>query len=93
MEILQRHLAAHIEGALGASRVVNIVGPRQTGKTTLFCDLGYMVFYATLDDGAVRAALEADAYGNLFSSASNRRTADVTPFSMRFRRCGKSRLP
>lgn len=65
MEILQRHLAARVERALGASRVVNIVGPRQAGKTTLVRDLIDTAFYATLDDDAVRAALEADAYGQL----------------------------
>lgn len=65
MKILRRHLAARIERALGASRVVNIVGPRQAGKTTLVRDLIDTAFYATLDDDAVRAALEADAYGQL----------------------------
>lgn len=65
MEILQRHLAARVERALGVSRVVNIVGPRQAGKTTLVRDLIDTAFYATLDDDAVRAALEADAYGQL----------------------------
>lgn len=65
MEILQRHLAARIERALGTSRVVNIVGPRQAGKTTLVRDLIDTAFYATLDDDTVRAALEADAYGQL----------------------------
>lgn len=65
MEIVQRHLAARVERALGTSRVVNIVGPRQAGKTTLVRDLIETAFYATLDDDAVRAALEADAYGQL----------------------------
>lgn len=65
MDIVQRHLAARVERALGTSRVVNIVGPRQAGKTTLVRDLIETAFYATLDDDAVRAALEADAYGQL----------------------------
>ena len=65
MKILQRHLAARIERALGVSWVVNIVGPRQAGKTTLVRDLIDTAFYATLDDDAVRGALETDAYGQL----------------------------
>ncbi|WP_303785314.1 ATP-binding protein [Azovibrio restrictus] len=65
MDIVQRHLAARVERALGTSRVVNIVGPRQAGKTTLVRNLIETAFYATLDDDAVRSALEADAYGQL----------------------------
>jgi len=75
LEIVQRHLAARIERALGASRVVNIVGPRQAGKTTLVRDLIETAFYATLDDDTVRTALEVDAYGQLLLLAEQTKNA------------------
>ena len=75
MQIIQRHLAARIERALGASRVVNIVGPRQAGKTTLVRDLIDSAFYTTLDDDAVREALEADAYGQLLLLSEQTRSS------------------
>lgn len=65
MKIIPRHLAARVEHALGLSRVVNIVGPRQAGKTTLVKDLIETTRYVTLDDDGIRAALEADPYGQL----------------------------
>lgn len=65
MRLIQRHLAARVERALATSRVVNVVGPRQAGKTTLVKDLIEAARYVTLDDGGMRAALEADAYGQL----------------------------
>jgi|ERR1700733_10366992 uncharacterized protein len=65
MRIIPRHLAARIERALGVSRVVNIVGPRQAGKTTIVKDLLATARYMTLDDDGMRAALEADPYGQL----------------------------
>jgi len=65
MTIIPRHLASRVEHALGMSRVVNIVGPRQSGKTTLVRDLIASTRYFTLDDDAVRAAIEADPYGQL----------------------------
>lgn len=64
MAIIDRHLAIRVERALASSRVVNIVGPRQVGKTTLVRNLMATV-YLTLDDDGVRAALEADPYGQL----------------------------
>ncbi len=65
MKVIPRHLATRIEQALGASRVVNIVGPRQAGKTTLVRDLIDTARFITLDDDGARAALEADPYGQL----------------------------
>jgi hypothetical protein len=65
VSIIPRHLAARVERALGSSRVVNVVGPRQSGKTTLVKDLIETARYVTLDDDGIRAALEADAYGQL----------------------------
>lgn len=65
MKILPRHLAIVVERALGASRVINIVGPRQAGKTTLVKDLIATARYVTLDDDRMRAALETDPYEQL----------------------------
>lgn len=65
MSVIPRHLAARVERALGSSRVVNVVGPRQSGKTTLVKDLIETARYVTLDDDGIRAALEVDAYGQL----------------------------
>lgn len=65
MKIIPRHLSTRIERALGVSRVINVVGPRQAGKTTLVRDLITSARYVTLDDDRIRAALEADPYGQL----------------------------
>ena len=65
MKVIPRHLAIRIEEALKISRVVNVVGPRQSGKTTLVKDLLDTARYLTLDDDRVRGALETDPYGQL----------------------------
>lgn len=64
MSVVTRHLAKRIEKARESSRVINIVGPRQAGKTTLVRDLMPTAYY-TLDDDGVRGALAADPYGQL----------------------------
>src|SRR5690606_35184804 len=56
-------------------RVVNIVGPRQAGKTTLVKDLTASARYVTLDDDAMRAALETDPYGQLLILAKEAKEA------------------
>lgn len=65
MKVIPRHMTAKVESALGVSRVINIVGPRQAGKTTLARDLIDTARYVTFDDDGMRAALEADPYGQL----------------------------
>jgi predicted AAA+ superfamily ATPase len=65
MKVIPRHLAPLVENALSVSRVINIVGPRQAGKTTLVRELIDTAHYVTLDDDGMRAALEADPYGQL----------------------------
>ena len=62
---LPRHMHAELANALRASRIVNLVGPRQVGKTTLVRDLFGEGEFLTLDDEAVLSAVEADAYGLL----------------------------
>jgi uncharacterized protein len=65
MKIIPRHLAASVERALGVSRVINIVGPRQTGKTTLVRDLIDTARYITFDDDRMRESMATDPYGQL----------------------------
>lgn len=66
-EILPRHLSAKLDKALGSARIVNIVGPRQAGKTTLVRDLHKNGKFITLDDESVLAAIENDPHGQLES--------------------------
>lgn len=75
--IIQRHLAGRVEQALRASRVVNIVGPRQAGKTTLVRDLTQSSRYLTLDDDGVRGALAADPFGQLQTLAQQTATSNL----------------
>ncbi len=61
---LPRHVAGRLKAALGDTRVVAVVGPRQSGKTTLVRNLaGPSRRYLTLDDAAVRAFARSDPTG------------------------------
>lgn len=62
-----RHLTALLEEALSTARVVNLIGPRQVGKTTLVRDLFKPGRYITLDDAGVLAAITEDPVGQLAS--------------------------
>lgn len=64
-DILPRHLGAELQEALKSARVVNIVGPRQAGKTTLVRDIFKEGRFITLDDQAMLDALESDPTGQL----------------------------
>lgn len=64
---LPRHMTAELVQALSFSRVVNLIGPRQVGKTTLVRDLIDKGEFITLDDTAILEALNADAAGLLES--------------------------
>lgn len=64
---LPRHLISELEDAIASARVVNIIGPRQAGKTTLVRDLFGQGHFVTLDDTAVLAAIDADPEGQLAS--------------------------
>jgi len=50
---LPRHLILALEDAIASARVVNLIGPRQVGKTTLVRDLFGNGRFITLDDAAV----------------------------------------
>ena len=72
-KLLKRHMTSELKIALESARIVNLVGPRQAGKTTLVRDLlGYGQFY-TLDDENVLKGIENDAYG-MVSSVLNEST-------------------
>ena len=66
-DYLPRHLIPELEDAIASARVVNLIGPRQVGKTTLVRDLFGNGRFITLDDAAVLAAIEADPVGQLTS--------------------------
>ncbi len=63
--ILPRHLIAELQDALTYTRVVNIVGARQAGKTTLVRDLFQTGKFISLDDDTVLEAIEDDPWGQL----------------------------
>ena len=64
-EYLPRHLMPELEDALASARVVNLIGPRQVGKTTLVRDLFGDGHFVTLDNSTVLAAIDADPEGLL----------------------------
>lgn len=64
---LPRHLIPELEDAIASARVVNLIGPRQVGKTTLVRDLFRAGHFVTLDDAAILAAIDADPEGQLAS--------------------------
>lgn len=63
--VIARHLAARTQEALATSRIVNIVGPRQSGKSTLVKHQVPVAQYLTMDDDTLRAAVENDPYAVL----------------------------
>ena len=56
--LLPRHLQSQLKAALTSARVVNIIGPRQVGKTTLVRDLLSVGKFITLDDEGALVAIE-----------------------------------
>ena len=76
-EYLPRHLTTELQDALATARVVNLVGPRQVGKTTLARDLFDQGRFITLDDAAVLTAMEADPEGQLISLAEDQTNLPV----------------
>ncbi|HEV3156745.1 MAG TPA: ATP-binding protein [Candidatus Baltobacteraceae bacterium] len=63
--LLKRHLARHVIDALRGSRIVNIVGPRQSGKSTLIKHQVPIAQYLTMDSDDIRIALQTDPYAQL----------------------------
>ena len=75
--ILPRHLSAELHDALTWSRVVNIVGARQAGKTTLVRDILQAGRYVSLDDDTVLEAIEDDPWGQLQRLTEDPETAPL----------------
>ena len=65
MKLLSRHLSSELQEALAISRVVNLIGPRQVGKTTLVKDLLQQGKFITLDNTQTLEAIEADTFAQL----------------------------
>ena len=63
--LLARHLIPELKSALSSARIVNLIGPRQAGKTTLVQDLFHDGKFITLDDAPTLAAIDADPIGQL----------------------------
>ncbi len=63
--LVDRHLTPRIVDSLGAARIVNIVGPRQVGKSTTVEHQVPIADYLTMDDDALRTAIELDPYAVL----------------------------
>jgi predicted AAA+ superfamily ATPase len=70
MDLIPRHLATKVARTLRTSRVINIVGPRQTGKTTLVRDILHAGRFLNLDDEALLSSLELDPFGQLAAVAA-----------------------
>ena len=65
MGIFPRHLSHKVADTLRATRVINIVGPRQTGKTTLVRDMIEAARFLDLDDESLLASVALDPFGQL----------------------------
>jgi len=65
VQIIPRHLSRILERTISTSRIVNVVGPRQDGKSTLVRDLMKSAAYVTLDDTTSLRALKEDPYSQL----------------------------
>ena len=70
-----RHLKAELEAALASARIVNIIGPRQAGKTTFVRDIFALersgARFVTLDDQGLLKAIENDPEGQIRALMAN----------------------
>jgi len=64
-DLFPRHMTPILAQALQSARVVNVIGPRQAGKTTLVRDLYGHGHFVTLDREATLTAFENDPAGQL----------------------------
>jgi len=65
MDLIPRHLTTKVGRTLKTSRVINLVGARQTGKTTLVRDMLRTARFLNLDDEALLSSLALDPFGQL----------------------------
>ena len=70
MRKFSRHLTSELREALATSRIVNLTGPRQVGKTTLVRELLASGKYITLEERSVLEVIKFDAAGQLESLRS-----------------------
>ncbi len=77
MDLIPRHLTAKVARTLQTSRVINIVGPRQTGKTTLVRDMLKAARVLNLDDDSLLSSLASDPFGQLTAVAGEARAAGL----------------
>ena len=70
MDLIPRHLTRKVARTLQTSRVINIVGPRQAGKTTLVRDMLQTARFLNLDDEGLLSALTLDPFGQLSALAA-----------------------
>jgi uncharacterized protein len=70
MTYIPRHLVTTAASVLRTTRVLNIVGPRQSGKTTLVREMIPAARFIDLDDGSLLESLSLDPYGLLNELAS-----------------------
>lgn len=76
-ELINRHLASRVEEALQISRIVNIVGPRQAGKSTLVKNQLPIAEYLTMDSDSIRNSMQVDAYAMLRSITNNHKITSL----------------
>ncbi|HMW91410.1 MAG TPA: AAA family ATPase, partial [Candidatus Obscuribacter sp.] len=76
-ELINRHLASKVEEALQTSRIVNIVGPRQAGKSTLVKNQLPIAEYLTMDSDSIRNSMQVDAYAMLRSITNNHKITSL----------------
>ena len=69
--ILPQHMLEELKEALQVWRILNSVGPRQVGKTTLVRDQYGKGEFLTLHDEEVLSAFEADAADLLTAKCKN----------------------
>src|ERR1035437_10180178 len=70
MDLIPRHLTRKVARTLQTSRVINIVGPRQTGKTTLVRDMLQAARFLNLVDEGLLSALTLDPFRQLSAVAA-----------------------
>ncbi len=65
MDIIPRHLTARLVSDLRTMCVINIAGPRQTGKTTLVRDMVEGARFLDLDDESLLGPWRSIPMGKL----------------------------
>ena len=76
-DFINRHLATQVKESLQASRIVNIVGPRQSGKSTLVKHQVPIAEYVTMDSDGIRDALRSDPYAQLRLMAERHKSSNL----------------